>query len=90
MPPPVIPITLTFRTDAIPSHVLPCAGSIFLCATYGYLLLVGANLISDGSELLLEVSTAVSHPHFLLEYILAARISFLSPRMLHPAYRVAS
>ena len=30
---------------------------MFLCATYGYLLLVGANLISDGSELLLEVAS---------------------------------
>jgi hypothetical protein len=31
------------------------AGALFLCFAYGYLLLVGANLISDGSELLLEV-----------------------------------
>eukprot|EP00238_Polyblepharides_amylifera_P008287 CAMPEP_0196588338 /NCGR_PEP_ID=MMETSP1081-20130531/60283_1 /TAXON_ID=36882 /ORGANISM="Pyramimonas amylifera, Strain CCMP720" /LENGTH=539 /DNA_ID=CAMNT_0041910809 /DNA_START=20 /DNA_END=1639 /DNA_ORIENTATION=+ len=30
-------------------------GSTFLLASYGYLLLQGANLISDGSELLLEV-----------------------------------
>jgi hypothetical protein len=34
-------------------------GSMFLCATYGYLLLVGANLISDGSELLLEVYAVI-------------------------------
>ena len=32
-----------------------------MCATYGYLLLVGANLISDGSELLLEVSQPSQH-----------------------------
>lgn len=30
-------------------------GTSFLMAVYGYLLLQGANLISDGSELLLEV-----------------------------------
>jgi len=39
--------------------LFPCSssltGSIFLTVTYGYLLLMGANLISDGSELLLEV-----------------------------------
>mmetsp|Transcript_20031 Transcript_20031/g.47705 ORF Transcript_20031/g.47705 Transcript_20031/m.47705 type:complete len:548 (+) Transcript_20031:15-1658(+) len=39
--------------------VFPCSssfwGSIFLVCTYGYLLLQGANLISDGSELLLAV-----------------------------------
>ena len=39
--------------------LFPCSsslsGSIFLTATYGFLLLKGANLISDGSELLLEV-----------------------------------
>jgi hypothetical protein len=40
---------------------LPCsnslAGSISLIVAYGYILLQGANLISDGSELLLEVSS---------------------------------
>lgn len=39
---------------------LPCsnslAGSVSLIVAYGYILLQGANLISDGSELLLEVS----------------------------------
>ena len=39
--------------------LFPCSsslpGSIFLCLMYGALLLKGANLISDGSELLLEV-----------------------------------
>jgi hypothetical protein len=39
--------------------LFPCSsslsGSLFLTATYGFLLLKGANLISDGSELLLEV-----------------------------------
>ncbi|GAQ81729.1 Calcium-binding EF-hand family protein [Klebsormidium nitens] len=38
---------------------LPCsnslAGSVSLIVAYGYILLQGANLISDGSELLLEV-----------------------------------
>jgi Ca2+/Na+ antiporter len=39
--------------------LFPCSsslsGSIFLTGAYGFLLLKGANLISDGSELLLEV-----------------------------------
>lgn len=39
--------------------LFPCSssltGSIFLTVTYGFLLLKGANLISDGSELLMEV-----------------------------------
>ena len=30
-------------------------GSAFLCFVYGYILLTAANLISDGSELLLEI-----------------------------------
>jgi len=30
-------------------------GTMFLMASYGYILLQGATLISDGSELLLEV-----------------------------------
>lgn len=45
--------------------VFPCSssfwGSIFLVCTYGYLLLQGANLISDGSELLLAVSHFLPH-----------------------------
>ena len=36
--------------------VIAVAGSFLLVGFYGYLLLVGANLISDGSELLLEAS----------------------------------
>jgi hypothetical protein len=47
---------------------LIAAGSIFLCATYGNLLLVGANFISDGSELLLEVNTACDLMNFATLY----------------------
>jgi len=39
--------------------IFPCStslpGTILLIAGYGFMLLKGANLISDGSELLLEV-----------------------------------
>jgi hypothetical protein len=43
-----------------PYGILPCSTrvypNLFLIAAYGYLLFVAANFISNGSELLLEVS----------------------------------
>ena len=42
-----------------PYGLLPCSdslpGNLFLMAAYGYLLLVSAKLISEGSEELLQV-----------------------------------
>ena len=49
-------VDVLLSTDIVsPRSSSSLGGSILLCIAYGYVLLKGAQLLSDGSEMLLEV-----------------------------------